>query len=51
MCKDESMLVGAKPVSQTVFVADASEIPVVAIVNVEIHAHVDGEYCSLPRCF
>lgn len=47
MCKDESMIVGAKPVSQAIFVADTSEIPVVAIGNVEIDVDVDGECYSL----
>lgn len=41
MCRDESVLVDAKQMSQSMFVADASEIPIVATGNVELDADVD----------
>ncbi|XP_062541494.1 uncharacterized protein LOC134209531 [Armigeres subalbatus] len=39
--KDKAALVGAKQVSQSIYVADASEIAVVAVGNVELNAEVD----------
>lgn len=47
MCRYDRVLIDAKQFSQSIFVADACEIPVVVKRNVELDADVDGECCSL----
>lgn len=53
MCRDEivlehsSVLLGAKQVSQSTFVADASEVTVVVTGNLELDANVQDECASL----